>query len=118
LERDNKKLKEEKQSALIAAQASAISASAAIAAVNTLSSDSDADSGTESGSNDITCAICLTNKANVVMINCGHARLCDECCNQLKNKSGGSNSLTKKQSIDLKECPICRQWSTYRRIYL
>lgn len=39
------------------------------------------------------CAICLSKKANVAFINCGHMVSCEECANKLKRG----------------KCPICRK---------
>ena len=56
-----------------------------------------------SNSNDDTCSICMTNKADAVVLPCGHTGVCSQCLNDWFN----SNT----------SCPVCRtEKAFYKRI--
>lgn len=54
-------------------------------------SDSGSDNDDSDTDNDLTCVICLTNKKNHIVPNCGHVVACGKCAKKIKDK-----------------CPICR----------
>jgi len=53
------------------------------------------------------CCVCLSNESNIVLINCGHACLCEECSIELKQQVFSNNI----------NCPICRTNSSMIKIY-
>ena len=70
-------------------------------------SSGEADEATAGVSGKIDCSVCAMRPLEVLLEDCGHVCLCEECVQQIDARS------------ELRQCPICRvRFTGWRRVYV